>query len=293
VDPGSDVKILVTGATGFVASHLVTALAAGGEVVALGHDESRIPTGDGIEPLVVDLRDAADALLPKVDAIVHLAQSNAAFPEGALDLQAVNTAATVALLDHARRCGATRFVFASSASVYGFGGQPWSEEDIPAASDFYSATKLAAERFVGAYRHLFGTTILRLVAPYGPGQRNRMIPRLIDSVREGRPITLNVGAKPRMNPVYVDDVVRVIEAALSSEAHQIVNVAGDEVASIRELCESIGRAIDVDPLFEQGEGAAGDIVCKNECMRDAFGLHDLVSLDDGLARTAGSAATAA
>jgi UDP-glucose 4-epimerase len=293
VDPSGDVKILVTGATGFVASHLVPALAAGREVVALGHDESRIPTGDGIEPLVVDLRDAAGALLPKVDAIVHLAQANAPFPEGALDIHAVNTAATVTLLDHARRCGTSRFVFASSASVYGFGDQRWTEEDIPAASDFYSATKLAAEGFVGAYRRVFGTTILRLVAPYGPGQRNRMIPRLIDSVRDGRPITLNVGAKPRMNPVYVDDVVRVIEAALSSEGHQIVNVAGNEIASIRELCESIGRAIDVAPLFEQGEGKAGDIVCSNECMRAEFDLDDLVSLDDGLSRTAAGAATTA
>jgi UDP-glucose 4-epimerase len=162
------VKVLVTGATGFVASHLVPALAlASHEVVALGHDEARLPSGPGIVPLVADLRDIAGVTLPPVDAIVHLAQANAPFPDGVVDLHAVNTGSTVALLDHARRCGARRFVFASSASVYGFGDRPWSEDDRPAATDFYSATKLAAEGFVRAFQPFVGTTILRLVAPYG------------------------------------------------------------------------------------------------------------------------------
>jgi nucleoside-diphosphate-sugar epimerase len=129
-------KVLVTGSTGFVASHLLPALATQHEVYALGHDAARIPSLEGVEPLVVDLRSARDASLPDVDAVVHLAQANVPFPDGALDLHAVNTASTVALLDHARRCGASRFVFASSASVYGFGDRPWTEDDAPAATDF-------------------------------------------------------------------------------------------------------------------------------------------------------------
>ena len=286
-------RVLVTGATGFVASHLLPELGVKHEVVALGHDESRIPSVDGIEPLVVDLRNIGAAKLPALDAVVHLAQANVPFPEGALDLHAVNTGATVALLEHARRVGASRFVFASSASVYGFGDRPWTEDDVPAAADFYSATKLAGERFVRAYSAFFGTTILRLVAPYGPGQRNRMIPRLIDSVREGRPIALNVDAKPRMNPIYVGDVVRLVEAALESGGDHVVNAAGDDAASIRELGESIGRALGIGPEFELGGGTAGDIVCSNERMRAEFHLDDLVTLDEGLARTAAGAAAAA
>jgi UDP-glucose 4-epimerase len=279
-------KVLVTGATGFVASHLLPALARTHDVQALGHDASRIPEMDGVTPLVVDLRHVSPADLPPVDAVVHLAQANVPFPDGALDLHAVNTAATVALLDHARRSGASRFVFASSASVYGFGDRPWTEEDDPSATDFYSATKLAAERFVNAYRPFFGTTILRFVAPYGPGQRNRMIPRLIESVREGKPITLNAEDKPRMNPIFVGDVVRLIESALGSEGHQLVNAAGDDAASIRELGETIGRALDAEPKFESGAGTAGDIVCSNTRMKVEFDLDALTTLDEGLARAA-------
>jgi nucleoside-diphosphate-sugar epimerase len=283
-------RVLVTGATGFVASHLLPALAPRHDVTALGHDADRIPKVDGVEPLVVDLRRASDAPLPPVDAVVHLAQANVPFPDGALDLHAVNTGATVRLLDHARACGAARFVFASSASVYGFGERPWVEDDVPAATDFYSATKLAAERFVRAYSGTFGTTILRFVAPYGPGQRNRMIPRLVDGVREGRPITLNAGGRPRMNPIYVGDVVRVVEAALESSGDQLLNVAGDEAVTIRELGQAMGRALGRDPVFEQGSGAAtGDIVCDNARMHAELELGELVGIDEGIARTAAAA----
>jgi UDP-glucose 4-epimerase len=280
-------RVLVTGSTGFVAGHLLPALATQHEVYALGHDAARIPNLEGVEPLVVDLRSARDASLPEVDAVVHLAQANVPFPDGALDLHAVNTASTVALLDHARRCGAHRFVYASSASVYGFGDQPWTEDDAPAATDFYSATKLAAERFVGVYSDTFGTTIMRLVAPYGPGQQNRMIPRLIANVRDGRPITLNAGGRPRMNPIYVGDVVRVVEAALESEHDQLLNLAGDDVVSIRELGEAIGRVVDRKPEFEEGtSSAAGDIVCDNDRMRAFLGpAVPLVGLHDGIRMT--------
>ena len=278
-------KVLVTGATGFVASHLVPALATRHDVVALGHDAARIPTGDRITPLVLDLRDFDPTGLPAADAVVHLAQANVPFPDGAMDLLAVNTVATVRLLDHARRAGAARFVFASSASVYGFRDSPWSEDDVPQASDFYSSTKLAGERFVRSYAQFFGTTILRLVAPYGPGQQNRMIPRLIASVREGKPITLNLDAKPRMNPIFVEDVVHVVEQALARDDHHLVNVAGSDPASIRELGETIGAALGVEPRFEQGNGSAGDLVCDNRRMRETFAVEHVVSLAEGIRQT--------
>jgi nucleoside-diphosphate-sugar epimerase len=279
------VRILVTGATGFVASHLVPALASAHEVYALGHDESRI-AGGGI-PVVRDLR-LADATsdLPDVDAVIHLAQANVPFPDGANDLVAVNTSSTVALLDYARKVGATRFVYASSASVYGAGDEPWVEDDVPAAPDFYSRTKLAGERFVLAYQPFLATSIFRLVAPYGPGQRNRMIPRLITSVRDGQPIKLNDGGRPRMNPIYVDDVLATVDAVLESDDHHLLNLAGDDVVSIEEIAEAAGRALDQEPVFEHTGGAAGDIVCDNRRLHKLLGSRSLVGIEDGVAQAA-------
>ena len=124
-------KVLVTGATGFVAPHLIRRLVADGhEVLALGHDQERIPTGDGITPVVVDLATPLDdGAIPEFDSIVHLAQANVPFPDGAGDLFRVNVVSTQELLDLARRRGAERFVYASSGSVYGLGEGAVAEDD--------------------------------------------------------------------------------------------------------------------------------------------------------------------
>jgi len=286
------VKVIVTGATGFIASHLVPALAADGyAVVAAGHDFDRIPFGDGVQRLELDLR-ADLGGLPGVDAIVHLAQANAAFPEGAADLFAVNTASTVTLLDHARRCGARRFVFASSASVYGLGETPFREDDPLVARDFYAATKVAAERFVDAYSGGFSTTTLRLVAPYGPRLHGRLIAALATRVRDRSPITLNDGGRPRTNPVYVDDVVSVVRRALDADASRVLNVAGDDIVSIEELARVIGDALGIEPIFEAGDQqVAGDLVADNRRLREFLG-EPLVPIAEGVRRMVNAEAVA-
>lgn len=283
-------RVLVTGATGFVASHLVPTLAdAGHEVIAAGHDLTRLPSGAGIEPFVVDLRRADAVRFPPAEAVVHLAQANVPFPEGAGELFAVNVASTAALLEQARRAGARRFVYASSASVYGGGDGAFDESDPPLASDFYAATKIAAERIVAAYAGVLdGSTTMRLVAPYGPGQRARLIPTLVERVRAGRPVVLNPGGRPRLNPIYVADVVRVVLRALDLPGHRVVNVAGDEVVSVDQLAEAIGEAVGATPVYEEAVGTpVTDLIARNVRMKAELGVDDLVPLSEGLRRTVG------
>ena len=105
--------------------------------------------------------------------------------------------------------------------------------------------------------------ILRLVAPYGPGQRNRLVPGLISRVQEGRPVTLREGGRPRMNPIFVEDVAEVFAQALQHPCHPApparaaVNVGGDEVLSIREMGETIGQACGREPVFEEAPSQRG------------------------------------
>ena len=281
-------RVLVTGATGFVASHLVPALVSRGHsVLQLGHDGARIPEVDGAEPLLLDLSRPFDPdALPEAEAVVHLAQANVPFPAGAAQLFSVNAASTAGLLEYARGRGVSRFILASSASVYGFGDRTFGEDDPPRARDFYSATKLASERFVAAYSEQLGATIFRFVAPYGPGQRDRLIPTLVERVREARPITLNDGGRPRTNPIYVDDVVHAIFAALESP-RGLVNVAGDEAVTIRDIGELIGQILGLEPVYERAEGGAtGDLVTDNRRMHQLLGLGALVPLAEGIRATA-------
>jgi UDP-glucose 4-epimerase len=282
-------RVLVTGATGFMAPHLLRRLVADGhEAIALGHDERRIPSGEGVTPVVVDLAEPIGEL-PGFDAVVHLAQANVTFPEGADQLFRVNVASTQALLDLARRHGARQFVYASSGSVYGLGEGAVAEDDPRRADDFYAVTKRSGELLVGAYRGHFGTAILRFFAPYGPGQVKRLIPGLIERVSSGATVTLREGGRPRMTPIYVDDAVEAIVRALENTDHLVVNVGGDEIASIRELAAKIGNVVGRDPVFEDaGGGGPGDLIAQNHRLHELLDGKALVGLDEGLRRTVGS-----
>jgi UDP-glucose 4-epimerase len=287
VDPEQLVRVLVTGATGFIASHLIPQLAEDEhEVLALGHDPARIPSLESVVPLEVDLLQTHDLRhLPAAHVVVHLAQANTSAPGSASQLFAVNTASTAHLLEYALHVGAQHFVYASSATVYGFGSRPFLETDTTRPHDFYSATKIASEALIAAYRERFRTTIMRLVAPYGPGQVNRLIPRLIARVREGHPITLNDGGRPKLNPIFIADVVRAIERDLEAAGHRVVNVAGDEPVTIRDLGLLIGAVLGEEPVFEPGAArVVGDLVANNDLLHELLD-EPLIPLSDGLART--------
>jgi nucleoside-diphosphate-sugar epimerase len=279
-------RVLVSGASGFVGGHLVPVLLASGhDVIALVRQPVSFPSAEGVTVVEADLERLDETELPDVEAVVHLAQANVPFPDQAETLYRVNTESTLALLDHARRAGARAFLYASSASVYGYGDRPFTEHDPPASRDFYAVTKLNGEQLVAAYGRFFSTTVFRLVAPYGPGQSGRMIPAVIGRVREGQPVTLNGGGRPRMNPIYVEDAVRAAVAALELGGNHLVNVAGDQVVGIGDIARLAGQALGREPVFEQGDAdAPGDVVADTTRFHELFDLGELVGMAEGIRR---------
>lgn len=280
-------RVLVTGATGFIGRALVPALAAAGhEPIALVRDRSRAP--EGVEALEMDLAGLAESeTIPAVDAVVHLAQANVPVPDRAGELFRVNALSTQVLLEAARRAGATRFLLASSASVYGAGPHPFTEDDPTVSGSLYAASKIASEALVASYAAHLDTAVMRLVLPYGPGQTGRMLPAVAGRVRDGRPVTLNGGGRPAMNPIYVDDVVRVALGLLDSPGGRVLNVGGDRAVGIDQLAEEIGRIVDREPVFELGDPTvAGDIVVDTGRLHEALpDLRPLVDLEEGLRLT--------
>jgi UDP-glucose 4-epimerase len=281
-------RVLVTGASGFVGSHLTPALAeAGHDVFALVRDPASYTAPEGVAVVEADLAEPLEAeKLPEADAIVHLAQANVPAPDEALTLYRVNTTSTLELLELARRTGTRRFVYASSASVYGFGDRRFSETDSVAPRDLYAVTKVNSEYLVAAYGSFFGTIVFRLVAPYGPGQTVRMISGLIGRVAEGRPVTLNDRGRPRMNPIYVADAVAAFVAALDLAGNHVVNLAGPDIVSIRELAAVAGQVLRREPVFEEGAGAVtGDIVADTSRLHELFDIEETVGIAEGIRRT--------
>ena len=204
-------RIVLTGASGFIGSHLVADLATRHDVVAVGRDEPpALP--DGVRWVTQDLARGVDpTLLPaEVDAVVHLAQSKhyRSFPEGADDVFAINVESTFDLLEYARHAGARTYVYASSGGVYGGSEHAFSEGDRLNPLNFYLSSKYAAEALVASYRSIFTTVIFRFFFVYGPGQRAMLIPSLVEKVLAGDEIVIEGNPGLRINPIFVGDAGR-------------------------------------------------------------------------------------
>jgi nucleoside-diphosphate-sugar epimerase len=257
-------KCLVTGVTGLIGSSLLPALQPDWDIIGIsrGWQDER-PKPEGSSHLTIDFSEAWDTagFPPKIDAVVHLAQSEhfRDFPERALDIFQVNTLSTLRLLEYAQRAGARTFILASSGGIYGPRDQELTEDmEILAKGDlgFYLGTKLCAEVVTESYTPYLNVIVLRLFFVYGPGQRKTMlIPRLVQSITEGKPLTLQGEDGIRMNPTYVSDAVAAICRSLSLQGSHKINVAGPQVLSLRDIGEIIGRLVGIQPKFHTQMGA--------------------------------------
>jgi UDP-glucose 4-epimerase len=284
-------ELLVTGATGLIGFRLVRAMAPLQSVMAVSR---RPPVGDsaGVRWLAHDLAAGDLPDIPAdVETVVHLAQSQnfREFPDEARDIFEVNVASTARLLDWAYRSGVRRFVYASSGGVYGHGDRAFREDDrIESLQDlgFYFATKQCAEELVASYERHFTVIVLRPFFVYGPEQKRTMfIPRLVECVASGIPITLQSKDGIQANPVHVDDAVRAIEAAVRLDESHRINIAGAEVLSVRQIAEIIGEALEVEPVFDVDPTArprhlVGDIAKMRRLLREpeipfAVGVREL------------------
>lgn len=278
---------MVTGAAGLIGSHLTGRLASDWEVVGV----SRTPLMAPVRHVPIDLsaRWSPDLLPAKTDAVVHLAQSEhfRNFPGRAPEVFQVNTASTLQLLDYAYRAGAKTFILASSGGIYGHGEQEFTEDMVtPPQGDlgFYLGTKLCSEVLAENYVPYMNVIVLRFFFVYGPGQRKHMlVPRLIASVRDGAPITLQGPEGIRINPIHVSDAAEAIRRALDLSGSHKINVAGPEVLSMRDIGRIIGQALGQAPVFaEQPDVAPRHLVGDIRKMAQIL-VPPVVKFKDGVA----------
>ena len=290
-------RVLVTGANGFIGRRLLETYADGHELLALARTPGR-PELASVEWIAHDLVEPlATAPLPdRLDAVIHLAQSRRYrdFPEGVRDVFDVNTRSTLELLEYARRAGASSFVFTSSGGVYGYSHERFVETDPVRPLNFYFSSKYSAELLISNYQGFFNSVVLRPFFVYGPGQERMLIPTLIDRVASGEAVTIEGDPGLRINPIYVDDAVRVFEPALGFSGTGLFNVAGDEAVTVTELVELIGSVMGRGPQIEHALSlSVGDLLGDNRLMRDVLGVVPSVSLKEGLGRTIATRLSAA
>jgi len=252
-------KIIVTGGSGLIGKRLLADLSPSAEVVSIGR---RDPSVAGVAWISHDLSKSTLPDLPRaIDTVVYLAQSEhfREFPEQARDIFEVNVANVQRMLDWARISGVKRFLLASSGGVYGHGDSAFREDDAIGPKGplgYYLASKRCSELLAGSYADCFTVVILRFFFVFGPGQkRSMLIPRLIDSVRNGRTVILQGEDGIRLNPIFVEDASMAICRALELTSSHTINVAGPEVLSMREIGNLIGQVVGREPVFDIDQNA--------------------------------------
>ncbi len=280
-------RIVLTGATGFIGSHLIPELAKRHEVFAIARGPH--PDVPGVAWVEHDLRKplAEARLPPSIDAVVHLAQSRRyrEFPDGAEDIFALNVRATFELVEYARAAGAERFVFASTGGVYGPGEASFSEDDAVNPINFYLASKYAAETLIAPFVSELHTVVLRLFFVYGPNQGQMLVSSLARRVLAGETVTIVGNPGIQINPLYVGDAVRVLLRALEHDSSLLCNVAGDEIVNLTQLVEQLSVIAGVSPSIQHAPTEqTGDIVGDTRRLRAELGIAPTMSLREGLER---------
>jgi UDP-glucuronate 4-epimerase len=270
-------RVLVTGAAGFIGSHVAERLLADGNQVVLldgftsyyerWRKEANVATArahPNATFLELDLRtdDLAPAL-DGVDRVIHLA-AMPGLPRSWTEMEtytACNLTATYRLLEAARAADVGRFVQISTSSVYGESAMGDETQPLEPVSP-YGVTKLAAEYLVGAYvqTHGFPATILRYFSIYGPRQRPDMAyHRFIEAMLDGESITVFGDGRQTRSSTYIADAVEGTVCALAGGAvGEVYNIGGGERIELLDVIRILGEAIGIEPTVAFGPPRPGD-----------------------------------
>ncbi len=260
-------KVLVTGAKGFVGRYLVDALIKeGAEVIGLSTDGDgaqqeglRWKAGDITRPA------SLEGLCKDVDMVYHLAAiSNVdASIKNPLRTIETNTMGTANVLEEARKAGVKKFVYVSSAHVYGVPQYlPIDEKHPVVPREAYAASKIAAENIVQAYGNSYGMeyAILRPFNMFGPGQDpSFLIPGVIEQALKNRIIKVG-NTDPTRDFMYVEDAVKVF-LLVGEKGRGVFNVGSGKETRIADMVILIRDAIDpaINILSAEDRKRAGNV----------------------------------
>lgn len=302
--------VLLTGAAGFIGSHVAERLLSRGDrVIGLDNfnnyydpaikqrNAASLSERPGFSLVTGDVRDAS--LLRRLfsehrfQAVIHLAamagvRASVDDPELYFD---VNVTGTLRLLEAARQQGKPNFIFASTSSAYGRTTRvPFREEHRTAEPLApYPASKLSGELLGHAYHHGHGMdfTALRFFTVYGPRNRPDMLPYLtMESIRTGREIPLYEGGQMWRDWTFVSDIADgVVRAADVRLGYEIINLGRGEPVLLRDYVEELSRLAGKQPNFVSAKMPAADVpltVANIDKAKRLLGYAPSVSVKDGV-----------
>ena len=297
-------KALVVGGNGFIGSHLVDKLAAcGWEVVVLDFQGRRYDSlPSGVHFIHGDLNQSyiVREALVGVDVVYHLAWATiheVANQDPAADISA-NLIPTIHLIEACRLAGVRRFVFTSSGgTIYGPTNQILTTESHPQNPiNAYGITKLAVEKYLQMFNHLYGFdfAVLRPSVPYGPRQnplgKQGAIAVFLYRVSRNLPITIWGDGSAIRDYFYIGDLVAALQAAAEPplDRERIFNIGGSQGITLNCLLEKIERTVGKKAKVEylpERKFDAPKIVLDTSLAKQVLAWEIQVSLDEGLEST--------
>lgn len=248
-------KILITGGAGFIGSNLVEYfLSKSADVVVLDNFSTGFKENlRGLGAKIIEASVANESILSKacseVDCVLHLA-GVVGVPlsvQKPVETIEANVIGTLKLLEAAHNAGVKRVVFPSSASVYGSNQSlPLREDSLPAPLSPYALAKSSCEHLMKMYykQHGLETVCLRLFNAYGPRQKltsfyAAVIPAFISNALKNKKLIVFGDGTNTRDYVFVEDVVKAFELALTKGAGEAINIASGKETSTMDLAEKI------------------------------------------------------
>lgn len=286
-------RVLVTGAGGFIGSHLTRRLLdSGHEVVGV---DKRISSANPLD-IPVDIADLTikdwRVVIQGIDVIYHLAGLpgvRSSWGASFEDYLQVNVSATQKLLEASVGVPLKKWVFASSSSVYGLTKGATTEESPVLPISPYGVSKLAAEQLVRAYAYNFNvpTTSLRFFTVYGPGQRPDMaFHRFFKAILQGQEITLYGDGRQTRDFTYIDDIINsCIQAMNLTEHGQVFNIGGGQRISILQVLKIMEEITELPVSVQYQPKQAGDppdTWADISKAKSLLGLNPSITIEQGL-----------
>jgi nucleoside-diphosphate-sugar epimerase len=184
------------------------------------------------------------------ETIIYLSTSpyHLQVPERVIHVFNVNVVSAVKLADLARRAKVRRYIYTSTGSVYAPSFAPMSENWQLRRDNWYSLSKIHAEEALSLFKNDMEIILLRPFGIYGPGQVNKLIPRLLDSILNGKEIYIESNSENpedkdglRVSLCYIEDAVKMIFQMMMKGGTGVLNLAGDRSVSIREAATLMGQ----------------------------------------------------